>query len=310
MTDSRDRFPDRLHVGTCSWKYSSWKGLIYSRNADGNYLQEYARHFDTVEIDQWFWSLHGEDKVTLPVPGVVEEYVRAVHEKFQFSVKVPNSITLTHFYGSYTGDPLVRNPHFLSRDLFLRFLDRLKPMHPFLGPLIFQFEYLNKQKMASQSVFFEQLGPFIDACPDGFSYAIEIRNPNYINTEYFRFLQSLRLDPVFIQGYYMPQIFPLFETYGTVLGRRIIIRLIGPDRHGIEEKTRNRWNTIVTPRDNELDQLVPALCLMLAAGKEIFLNVNNHYEGSAPLSIGRIRARMTSFGDAKTPFQYTAGDIQ
>lgn len=50
-----------LHIGTCSWKYASWRGLVYSDAPHPNYLAEYARHYDTVEVDQWFWSLFGNN---------------------------------------------------------------------------------------------------------------------------------------------------------------------------------------------------------------------------------------------------------
>ncbi|MFW5685005.1 MAG: DUF72 domain-containing protein, partial [Spirochaetota bacterium] len=63
-----------LRLGSCSWKFPSWKGLVYSR-ADGiNYLSEYARHYRSVEIDQWFWSLFDADSIALPRPETVAEY--------------------------------------------------------------------------------------------------------------------------------------------------------------------------------------------------------------------------------------------
>ena len=54
------KFAGHLRIGTCSWKYESWKGLVYEpdkRYRPDDYLRGYARHFNTVEIDQWFWSL-------------------------------------------------------------------------------------------------------------------------------------------------------------------------------------------------------------------------------------------------------------
>ena len=48
---------NKLHVGTCSWKYDSWKGIIYPEFGEINYLEEYSKHYKTVEVDQWFWSL-------------------------------------------------------------------------------------------------------------------------------------------------------------------------------------------------------------------------------------------------------------
>ena len=46
-----------LRIGTCSWKYPSWKGLVYSRATGIDYLSEYATRYNTVEVDQWFWAL-------------------------------------------------------------------------------------------------------------------------------------------------------------------------------------------------------------------------------------------------------------
>jgi hypothetical protein len=53
-------FAGRLRIGACSWKYDSWKGLVYDPGRGyrpEDYLADYARHFATVEIDQWFYSL-------------------------------------------------------------------------------------------------------------------------------------------------------------------------------------------------------------------------------------------------------------
>ena len=53
-------FSGHLRMGTCSWKYDFWKGLVYDpdkRYRPDDYLADYAKYFNTVEIDQWFWSL-------------------------------------------------------------------------------------------------------------------------------------------------------------------------------------------------------------------------------------------------------------
>src|SRR4030042_167497 len=100
-----------LKIGTCSWKYESWAGIVYSGSAGVNFLKDYSK-----------------DK----------------------------------------SKPLEPNPHFLSEDLFLEFLRRLEPMKSHLGPLMFQFEYLNRQKMASQAEFLNRLGGFFSKCPGGY----------------------------------------------------------------------------------------------------------------------------------------------
>jgi len=104
---------DLLRIGTCSWKYDSWQGLVYPEKGKINYLKEYSKRFQTVEVDQWFWSLSKENTVVLPKPEVVTEYATSVPPGFIFSIKVPNSITLTHHYAKKKSAPLVPNPYFL-----------------------------------------------------------------------------------------------------------------------------------------------------------------------------------------------------
>jgi uncharacterized protein YecE (DUF72 family) len=48
----------------------------------------------------------------------------------------------------------------------------------------------------------------------------------------------------------------------------------------------------VEPRDEELDSLKKMLKHLRERKVTTYLNVNNHYEGSAPLTIDRIRARL------------------
>ena len=111
-----------LRIGTCSWKYPSWRGLVYSKAKDINYLEEYSNRYSTVEVDQWFWSLFKKGKIRLPEIEMVAEYGSSVPAGFRFTVKVPNSITLTHYYKKKKSDPLEENPHFLSLSLFEEFL--------------------------------------------------------------------------------------------------------------------------------------------------------------------------------------------
>lgn len=286
----------QLKIGSCSWKYPSWSGLVYSAPKGINYLEEYARKYETVEVDQWFWSLFGEDKVKLPDPAHVKEYRDAAPEGFRFTVKAPNSICLTHFYKKKKTDPLIPNPHFLSLDLFDRFLSSLAPIAPLLGPLIFQFEYLNRQKMSSKKRFLEQLEAFAKELPDAHEYAVEIRNANYMDGSWFEFLNRNRLGLVLLQGYWMPPITEVYRKHRSrILAQEtVIIRLHGPDRQNIEKAARNRWNRVIAPKDDELAAIAGMVDDLLSQGSNVYVNINNHYEGSAPLTIDRIRKLLDS----------------
>jgi len=280
-----------LRIGTCSWKYPSWHGLVYSHPKGIDYLKEYARTYNTVEVDQWFWSLFGENSIKMPSPYEVETYRNSVRNDFRFSVKVSNSITLTHFYRKKKNEPLKQNKSFLSPEVFQKFLRAIEPLHDVLGPLIFQFEYLNRQKMKSQNQFQRIFGDFIKEMPEAFQYAIEIRNPNYLNESYFEFLSANKLSHVFLQGYYMPDITGLYKKWRSYILKQpvSIIRLHGPGRQEIEKATGKEWNKIVSPKDEELENVAEMVEDLMDKGVDVYLNVTNHYEGSAPLTIEKIR---------------------
>jgi uncharacterized protein YecE (DUF72 family) len=283
----------QLRIGTCSWKYPSWEGLVYSRREGIDFLGEYARRFDTVEIDQWFWSLHGPDTVTLPKPEVAQAYAAAVPADFRFTVKAPDSITLTHVRQRGAKSPLIPNAHFLSVDLFERFLETIVALHPNLGSVMLQFEYLNREKMPGRSAFLDRLGAFLERCPRGIPIGIETRNPRHIDASWFEFLSRHGAHHVWLQGYYMPSIFDLLRSHPPEgPGGVTVIRLHGPDRAGIEERGGGRWDRRIEPRDAELRALAACVPLLLSRGVDIYINVNNHYEGSAPLTIEALRAAL------------------
>ena len=284
----------QLRIGTCSWKYDSWRGIVYSNEPKINYLREYSKHFNTVEIDQWFWSLHGINKVTLPKQDVVNSFRISVPEDFKFTIKIPNSISLTHLYRTEKSETLIPNPHFLSHDLLAEFINILKPMKDKLGPMMFQFEYLNKDKMKSQFEFQGLMREFVKHLPGGFEFSVETRNPNYLNEDYFQFIREHKLGHVFLQGYYMPPIFDIYKRFKDYIKGFAVIRLHGTDRNGIENRSGGEWNKILDPKDEELERVVEMIAELLERNVDIYLNVNNHYEGSAPLTIRKIKKLLSA----------------
>jgi uncharacterized protein YecE (DUF72 family) len=278
-----------IRIGTCSWKYDSWKGIIYPDKGKFNFLEEYSKHYNTVEVDQWFWSLFDSKKVLLPRDTDVKAYAKSVPEDFKFSIKIPNSITLTHLYNRDKKIPLKKNPHFFNPELAQSFLTTLKPMEEKLGPLMFQFEYLNKQKMSGLSEFIEQFEAFIQLIDSKYLYGVELRNPNYLKKPFFEFLNRNNLAMVFLQGYYMPPIVTVFKEFKEFIKDTVVIRLHGPDRSGIEEKTGGDWSKIVEPKEAELKDISEMVNYFKKKKVDTYINVNNHYEGSAPLTIKKIK---------------------
>jgi uncharacterized protein YecE (DUF72 family) len=271
-----------FRIGTCSWKYGSWKGLVYSAEKGINFLEEYSRRYRTVEIDQWFWSLHGPGKITLPRANVVREYLSSVPEDFLFTIKAPNALTLTHHRDAAS----TANPHFLDVRLFEDFLATIAPLRERSASIMLQFEYLNKQKMPDRALFFDKLEAFLSRVPQDVPVGVETRNPNYLGREYFSLLERTNAHHVFLEGYYMPSIVELYRTHGY-RGRRTVLRLHGPDRKGMEEQSGGVWNARIEARDEALRNIAWMVVDLIGKNVDVFANVNNHYEGSAPLTIER-----------------------
>ncbi len=282
-----------LRLATTSWKYDTWKGLIYERRKTyrpDDYLADYAKRLDSVEVDQWFYSLF-PGGLRLPDPGVVGFYAKSVPKDFVFTVKAPNSLTLTHYYSKQTrryadfaGKP---NPAFLDHDLLGRFLEALSPLRPKLGPVMFQFEYLNKQKMPSKELFIERFGEFIDAAPKGYQYAVEIRNPNFFSTAFFDFLK----DRGSASSTSRSSTCRRSERSSRSSSRRRPRSRSSGSTAGTGSRSKGkpgRSGTRSSPPSPEASQSAAKIVRANAKKRVLtYLNLNNHYEGSAPLSIGR-----------------------
>lgn len=280
-----------VRFGTCSWKYDSWTGIVYS-GFEENHLIGYSKSFNTVEVDQWFWSLFNDAPPKLPAAATVKEYAESVDQNFRFTIKAPNSLTLTHYYNRSGSKELTVNPYFLSPELNEKFFRSIDPLAKKAGVIIYQFEYLNKQKMRSQEEFQALVYEFVKNIDRRYKIGIEIRNPNYLNRRFFDFLAGEKIIPVFLEGYYMPPVTEYIYNYLPGIETDIVLRLHGPDRSGIEQKTKNIWNTIVEPKDSVIAQLVRLLRFLKERESDIYVNVNNHFEGSAPLTIQKIKEIM------------------
>ena len=287
-----------LRIGTCSWKYGEWSRVgIYPEGYDlkkGNFLEYYSKFHNTVEIDQWFWSLYTPKFVRLPSPRIVNEYATAVPKDFLFSVKAPNSITLTHFYTKgaqakqypeYAGRP---NKHFLDPDLTRKFLKTLEPLEDKLGPVMFEFEYLNRQKMESLDLFLASLEKFFQELPQGYQFGVESRNPNYLKPDYFSLLKKYTAAHVFLEGYFMPSVASIFKSQKALTARHTVFRLHGPDREGMAQKAGGVWDRIQIDRTPLIEEIGTLLRKVIEERITTFVNVNNHFEGCAPVSIAKL----------------------
>lgn len=76
-----------VRIGCSGWNYSSWRGDFYPKGlGPSRWLAEYARHFDTVEVNSTFYRLASR--------SAVERWAADTPDDFCFAVK--SSRYLTH----------------------------------------------------------------------------------------------------------------------------------------------------------------------------------------------------------------------
>ena len=92
-----------------------------------------------------------------------------------------------------------------------------------------------------------------------------------------------------MHGYDMPPVYETYDRYKDYIKDFTVIRLHGPDKLGIETRTGGEWNKIVDPKDDEIERICFMVIQLLERDVDVYLNVNNYYEGSAPLTIQKIR---------------------
>ena len=75
-----------LRLGTSSWSSEDWVGVFYRPGTPtANFLGEYARHFDTVEVDSTYYRS--------PSPPMVKNWRERTPPGFLFAAKFPRAIT-------------------------------------------------------------------------------------------------------------------------------------------------------------------------------------------------------------------------
>ena len=120
------------------------------------------------------------------------------------------------------------------------------------------------------------------------SLAAECRNANYLTREYFQFLRDHAIAHIFSEKLFLPHVYELYEKVNDLVGDRVAVRLLGGDRKEIEKKTGGKWNEIVEPK-TDLPEVAGMLRDLAKGSRLVKVYLNNHYEGSAPKSIDRLR---------------------
>jgi len=255
--------PRHLYLGTSSWSSQDWVGAFYPSNLKpGEFIQYYARQFRAVEIDSTMYSI--------PAMAVVNAWKEKTPSGFIFTAKVPSVITHQKVLNDCQRE-------------FTSFLKAMALLEERLGPLVLQFPYFNKNTFASRGQFEKLLRPFLKSLPQEFSFALEVRNKNWLTWDFFELLREHSVAFVVIAQAWMPSIETLAKALDIVTGGFCYARFVG-DRKRIAAKTQ-KWGKLVEDKTAEMTVWAQELKKIVAKGVRTYAFFNNHYAGFAPGSV-------------------------
>lgn len=267
--------PAGLFLGTSSWTFPGWAGIVYrgrpTQDALIKYgLEEYARHplFNTVAIDRSFYAALSPDEL--------KRYAEQLPPGFRCVMKVWNAVTRP--------GPQFLDPAFFN-DAVLAPVDASFREH--IGPLLFQFTPLAGSDLPRPNDFAFKLDRFFSRLPKTFQYAVELRNAELMTPSYFQALARNGVAHVFNHWERMPSIAEQLAHQGSLTAPHVVCRLLIPQGVGYEE-AREAFAPFDKLQAVDLTMRAQASALWRAckaAGRSLSIIVNNKAEGSSPLTV-------------------------
>lgn len=281
-----------VFVGTSSWKYEGWLGLLYTDELyrtrgrlsrakfEKNCLAEYSRVFKTVCLDAGFYQF--------PSPKMIDGYLSQVPDDFRMSIKVTEDITVRKFprlprYGKRAGSV---NERFLDADLFIAsFLGPLEPHRSQIGTLIFEFGHFHPGDWERGRQFVEALDEFFGRLPKGWDYSVEVRNQSLLQPEYFEVLRRHGVAHTFNSWSRMPTVMEQMALPGSFTADFATARfLLKPGRN--YEQAVEQFSPYTEVKEPYPEARMALIDLLTAPAKpgrpgRRFLYVNNRLEGCA-----------------------------
>jgi uncharacterized protein YecE (DUF72 family) len=285
---------ERILIGGSSWKYEGWLGQIYSRDrylTRGRYskrvfesecLREYAETFPTVCGDFAFYQFPTED--------FWRNLFGKTPQSFQFAFKVPEQITCKVFpvharYGAQAGKD---NEAFLDARTLKEML--LRPLWPYrrqTAVLIFEFGAFGRRSFAGLHEFLDRLDPFLGALPPEFRYGVEIRNPEFLEKDYFSVLRARGVAHVYNAWSKMPELRHQIAIPDSATADFQVCRALLRRGRVYEDavKTFQPYTKVQDPNPEARESMRMLIDRARENRQWFFLFVNNRLEGNAPSTI-------------------------
>jgi len=298
----RDHLAERLrqlaaqniYIGGSSWKYEGWLGQIYSRDRylsrgrfskklfEAECLREYGEVFPTVCGDFAFYQF--------PTEEFWSKLFGHAPEHFRFAFKVPEQITCKVFpsharYGPQAGR---ENEAFLDANVFQEmFVRPLLPHRRKTALLIFEFGTFGRRSFNSLSEFVDRLDPFLKQLPPEFRYAVEIRNPGFLEPDYFSCLRAHKVAHVYNAWSKMPELRHQIAIPDSTTADFQVCRALLRQGRVYEEAVDafGPYREVQDPNPEARESMRVLIGRARENKQFLFLFVNNRLEGNAPSTI-------------------------
>ncbi len=306
-----ERLPSRVRLGTSSWSFPGWQGLVFSRSHTESDLARfglgaYSEHplLRTVSLDRLFYAPMSEQGL--------RDLADQTIDTFRFIAKAHSALTRP-FVDDHA------RPHHAQGDLNPRFLDAAHAVDqvigpiamglgPKAGPVIFQLPPLNlspRGPLGGASALIDRLAEFFTrvnersvgarAKPHAWSLALEVRNHEFFHPEhaarYAQMLQSAGVGHSFAWHPGVPaigeQVRVLSEAgLPPASNPAFVVRWLLRHELGYDDaKSRYApFNQVRDPDEPARRQIARLILDTLPQGFDIWVSINNKAEGSAPKS--------------------------
>jgi uncharacterized protein YecE (DUF72 family) len=244
----------KISLGCAGWDYNDWSGSFYPKPLERyNRLEFYSKIFDIVVVNSTFYNL--------PNRTTVNKWYNQVPENFRFLVKVWQKIT--HNLNETDLDFLIS-----------QFFTQLSPLKDKVFAYLLQFppwfKYSEKH--------FRRLVYLSKELPSEYRYVLELRDNSWFKVK--KVLEIIDGTSFILGTTYMPGIEPHFLQNQNYY----YIRLIG-------DRELNEFDRIQRNQKGSLSNLMDNLKILDKKPNiyEIFIIVNNHFQGNAPESVNSLK---------------------
>jgi uncharacterized protein YecE (DUF72 family) len=286
-----ERWGGRLFLGTSSWHFPGWAGLVWDREypeatLSRQGLAAYAQHplLRTVSLDRAFYR---------PLDAATYRRLAAqVGEDFRFLVKAPSAVSDAVLRSEGSGAPMEPNPLFLEPQAALDLCVRpaLEGLGGKLGVLVFQVSPLPRRWLQPDALLqpLEALWrAVVPALPATVRVALELRDAATLTPALAALLKAHGVAWCLGLHDRMPAIDDQLPMQRAMWPGDLVCRwnLQRGLRYTQAKASWEPFDRLQGPDLPTRATLARVLRGTLGAGHSAFVIVNNKAEGSAPLSV-------------------------